>query len=122
MIRKRPLNNEYLYKKFRNRVANEIKASKKLYHQFVSEHKGNMKMLWLGICSIINIKQSTFSGIPQLIVDSNKITEPKEIASALNKYFVNVPQQINKDILRTKKFPIDYLNDHVGNSYFSEPR
>ena len=30
MIRKRTLDNEYLYKKFRNRVANEIKASKKL--------------------------------------------------------------------------------------------
>ena len=30
MIRKRTLDNEYLYKKFRNRVANEIKASKKV--------------------------------------------------------------------------------------------
>ena len=56
-------------------------------------------MLWLGIRSVINIKQI----IPQLIVDNNKITEPKEIASALNKYFVNVPQQINKDIPRTRR-------------------
>ena len=60
MIRKRTLNNEYLYKKFRNRVANEIKVSKKnYYHQFFSEHKGNMKMLLSGIRSVINIKQST---------------------------------------------------------------
>ena len=29
MIRKRTLHNEYSYKKFRNRVVNEIKASKK---------------------------------------------------------------------------------------------
>ena len=68
-----------------------------------------MKMLWSGIRLVINIKQSTLSGIPQLIVDSNKITEPKEIASALNKYFVNVPQQINKNIPRTKKSPMDYF-------------
>ena len=55
MIRKRTLDNEYLYKKFRNRVANEIKASKKsYYYQFFSEHKGNMKMLWSGIRSFIN--------------------------------------------------------------------
>ena len=79
-------------------------------------------MLWSGIRSVINIKQSTLSGISQLIVDSNNITEPKEIASALNKYFVNVPLQINKDIPRSKKSPMDYFNDHVGNSFFlSEP-
>ena len=121
--RKRTLDNEYLYKKFRNRVVNEIKASEKsYYHQFFSEHKGNMKMLWSGgIRSVINIKQSTWSGIHQLIVDSNKITEPKEIASALNKYFVNVPQQINKDMPRTKKSPMDYLNDRVRNSFFLSP-
>ena len=77
-----------------------------------------MKMLWSGIRSVINIKQSTLSGIPQLIVDRNKITEPKEIASSLNKYFVNVRQQINKDTPRTKKSPMDYLNDPVGNSFF----
>ena len=70
-------------------------------------------MLWSGIRSVINIKQSTLSGISQLIVNSNKITEPKEIASALNKYFVNVPQQINKDIPRSKKSPMDYFNDRV---------
>ena len=58
------------------------------------------------------------SGIPQLIVVSNKITELKEIASALNKYFVNVPQRINKDIPRTKKFRMEYFNDLVGNSFF----
>ena len=80
MIRKRTLDNEYLYKKFKNRVANKIKASKKSYnHQFFSEHKGNIKMLWSAIRSVINIKQSTLSGIRQLIVDSNKITEPKEV-------------------------------------------
>ena len=57
----------------------------------------------------------------QLIVDSNKITEPKEIASALNKYSVNVPQQINKDIPRTKKSPMDYFNDRAGHSFFLSP-
>ena len=80
-----------------------------------------MKMLWSDIRSVINIKQSTLSGIPQLIVDRNKITEPKEIATSLNKYFVNVPQQINKDISRAKKSPMDYLNDRVGNSFFLSP-
>ena len=49
------------------------------------------------------------------------MTGPKEIASALNKCFVNVPQQIYKDIPRTKKSPMDYLNDCVENSFFLSP-
>ena len=31
---------------------------------------------------------------------------------------MNVPQQINKNIPRTIKSPIDYHNDRVGNSFF----
>ena len=34
---------------------------------------------------------------------------------------MNVPQQINKDICRTEKSPMDYLNDCVGNSFFLSP-
>ena len=59
MKRKFTIENEYLYKKFRNRVANELKASRKLYyHKFFEEHKCNMKMLWSGIRSIINLRQN----------------------------------------------------------------
>ena len=122
MIRRRTIENEYLYKRFRNRIANEIKASKKrYYHQFFSEHSGNMKMLWSGIRSIINIKKTALSGISQLVVDGNKITDPKEIASSLNKYFVSVPEQVDKDIPRTNKSPMDYLNHCVQNSFFLSP-
>ena len=54
MKRKFTIENEYLYKKFQNRVANELKASRKLYyHKFFEEHKCNMKLLWSGIRSII---------------------------------------------------------------------
>ena len=34
---------------------------------------------------------------------------------------MNVPQQINKDIPRSKKSPMDYFNDRVGNSFFLSP-
>ena len=61
-------NNEYLYKKFRNRVVNELRTSKtKYYNQYFAEHKSNMKMLWSGIKSIINIKNIKFNAISQLV-------------------------------------------------------
>ena len=48
---------KYLYKKFRNRVVNELKSSRiNYYNYYVTEHKSNMKMLWNSIKSIINIK------------------------------------------------------------------
>ena len=48
-------NTEYLYKKFRNRI---VKSSKiKYYNQYFTDHKSNMKKLWSGIKSIINIKK-----------------------------------------------------------------
>ena len=103
MKRKFTIENEYLYKKFRNRVANELKASRKLYyHKFFEEHKCNMKMLWSGIRSIINLRQNDSPSFSQLIVDDKKVNDPKSIANTLNQYFVNIPKQVNKDIPRTR--------------------
>ena len=34
---------------------------------------------------------------------------------------MNVPQQINKGIPRSKKSSMDYFNDRVGNSFFLSP-
>ena len=46
MKRKFTIENEYLHNKFRNRVANDLKASGKLYyHKFFEERKCNTKTL-----------------------------------------------------------------------------
>ena len=75
-----------------------------------------MKKLWSGIRSIINIKHKTTLNISQLVMDGTVVTDPKHIASAFNRYFVNVPQQVDKAIPRTKKSPVDYLKDRNGHS------
>ena len=50
---------EYLHKKFRNKVVSEIGKSKNDYYsQYFARHKSNMKMLWSGIRSIINVKSN----------------------------------------------------------------
>ena len=122
MKHKFTIENEYLYKKFRNRVASELKASYKLYyHKFFEEHKCNMKMLWSGIRSIINLRQNDSPSFSQLIVNGKKVNDPKSIASTLNQYFVNVPKQVNKDIPRTRKCLLDYLSNPVENSLSLKP-
>ena len=62
--RKYSINNEYFYKKFRNRVVNELKTGRvRYYDQYFTEHKNNTKMLWSGIRSIINVKNNRLKHI-----------------------------------------------------------
>ena len=75
-----------------------------------------MKTLWSGIRSVINIKHKTTLNISQLVMDGTVVTDPRHIASAFNRYFVNVPQQVDKAIPRTKESPVDYLKDRNGHS------
>ena len=63
-----------------------------------------MKKLWSGIRLIINIKHKTTLNISQIVMGGTVVTDPKQIASAFNRYFVNVPQQVDKAIPRTKNY------------------
>ena len=77
-----------------------------------------MTKFWSGIRSIINIKHKATLNISQLVMDGTVVTDPKHTASAFNRYFVNVPQPVDKAIPRTKKSLIDYLKDRNGRSIF----
>ena len=122
-FKRRPtIENGCLYKKFRNRVVNELKASRAAYHQrYFRSHKDNMKKLWSGIRSIINIKQNCCFQVSQLMVEGSQIIDPRKIASAFIQYFVKVPKQVDKEIPRTMKSPMDYLINRIGNSFFLKP-
>ena len=95
--KKYTLQNEYLYKKFRNRVVNELRTSKIDYcKKYFTEHRDSIKMLWNGIRSIINVQNSKFNNISQIIQNGQIIKNPKDIAESLNQYFVNVADNIRK--------------------------
>ena len=102
-------------------MVNELKASRAAYHQrYFQSHKDNMKKLWSGIRSIINIKQNCGFQVSQLMVEGSHINDAQKIASAFNQYFVNVPKKVDKEIPRTMKSPMDYLTNRIGNSFFSK--
>ena len=82
-------NGEYLYKKFRNRVVSELRSSRiKYYNFYFIEHKSNMKMLWSGIRSIINIKNKKMFNISQLVQNGKVAQDPKQIAQIFNFFFL----------------------------------
>ena len=118
MKRKPTVDNEHLYKKFRNRVANELKASRSVNHnRYFQTHKDYIRKLWSGIRSIINIKQNVDFQVSQLTVNNIEVTDLPKIASEFNTYFTNVPKQVDKGIPFTRKSPMDYLQNRVDNSF-----
>ena len=57
MVKSPSAASKYLYSKFRNHVISEQCKSKTEYYQnYFEKHKANMKMLWTGIKSIVNLK------------------------------------------------------------------
>ena len=54
----------------------------------------------------------------QIIQNGQTIENPKDIAEYLNQYFVNVAENIDKEIPRTRKCPLDYMGVRNISSFF----
>ena len=112
-----------LYKKFRNRVSNELKESKARYfHNYFSTNSQNMKKLWAGIKTIISHKSSTSSSINKIKGKNGNVTsDPSKMSNIFNDFYVNVADGITKTIPLTPKSPLDYLSNRMCNSLFLTP-
>ena len=113
-----------LYKKFRNRVANSLKVSKTSYsYDYFQKNSNNMKQLWSGIKSVIDVRKSSNINVISKLKDSNGNTtsDPAVIANIFNKFFVNVSHDIAKNIPRSNKSPLSFMGGRVGNSLFTAP-
>ena len=78
----------YLYKKFRNRIVKDMKESKsKYYNLYFSSNKHNMKKLWSGIRSILNVGKCKDSYITSILENNKSIDNPSDIANNFNNFF-----------------------------------
>ena len=82
--------NKYLYHKFRNRAVSEQRQGKIHYFKnYFEVHKTNMKMLWSGIKSIVNMKaKSQLSQISHLLDNGKRIDDPVKMANVFNHFFL----------------------------------
>ena len=73
--------NKYLYCKFRNRVVFEQRKGKiKYFQSYFEKNKTNMKMLWTGIKSIVNVKaKNQISQISHLLDNGSQVNDPVKI-------------------------------------------
>ena len=110
---------EYLCNKFRKKVVFETRKSRNdYYNNYFNTHKNNMKKLWSGIRSVVNVSSKSGSCMSWLIQDDKEIDDPKKMASIFNKFFVNVSQKVTSGIPRTRKCFLDYLRQRNGRSLF----
>ena len=101
---------EYLYKNIRNKVISEIRENEtEYYNHYFTVHNSNMKKMWSGIRSIINMNKKAGSRISHLTHNGKEISDRMKMANIFNDYFVNVAQKIYEKIPRTRKSPLDYL-------------
>ena len=113
-----------LYKKFRNRVSVSLNESKASYfYDYFQKNSNNMKQLWSGIKSVIDVRRSSNINVISKLKDSsgNTTSDPLVIANIFNKFFVNVSHDITKNIPRSNKSPVDFMGDKIGNSFFTAP-
>ena len=90
---------EYLYKKFRNKVVSEIRENKiEYYNRYFTFDNSNMKKMWSGIWSIINMNKKAGSSISHLTHNGKEIGDPMKMANIFNNYFVNVAKKIDEKI------------------------
>ena len=113
-----------LYKKLKNRVTNSLKSSKSsYYYNYFQQNSNNMKELWSGIKSIIDIRKSNNINIINKLKDStgNITSDPAVIANIFDEFFVNVSNNITKSIPKTFKSPMNFMGSRVGHSFFTAP-
>ena len=85
----------------RNNISYETQQKKKEYYkQYFTRYKKNLKKLWNGIRTVINVKSKNYA-YPTCIEDKDTIiTTPKEISQSFNEYFSTVADKI----LEKRKF------------------
>ena len=110
------------YKELRNEIVKLCRESKlSYYQQYFTENVKNSKKMWLGIKSIINIKNSSKTSPSSLMVDGELSHDPKIIANAFNKYFSSIAIDLQNQIHYNGLDFSKYLNERCNHSFFITP-
>ena len=112
-------------KLIRNTKFLEMLATKRSKHTYFSSffqnHINDLKNTWKGIKRIISLKDSS-STVPCAIIEDNiSLTNPKDIADAINNYFSSVATGIQSSIKHSRNKFFDFLPQIVINSFFINP-
>ena len=114
--------NENLYKKYKNKLNQVIKVSKKIYYEEqLIKYKHNTKMVWRTQNEILNRGRRNTKPPNEFIGNNTTdiIKDPSKIANSFNEYFVNIGPKLAKDITNNPDKTFDkYLTNNYKDSMF----
>ena len=111
----------YLHKKSRNSVVKDVTANKSDYFKnYFLCNKNNMKKVWSGIRSIINISKVKADYILSILESGKTVDNPCAIANIFNNnyFFVNVGKNTDKDIPCGNCCPTSFLKGNFTWQFF----
>ena len=114
--------NKLAYTTFKNRLTRLLrKAEADYYLERVDAKKKNIRSLWQIYGPIINpsrVKQS--NNIEKIQVNNTVLTDKKDIANALNNYFINIGPQLLKNTGNSTDY-LQYLKNNQASSFYMHP-
>ena len=114
---------EKSFKKYCNEIADLIKINRKSHYQkFFEENKRKSKAILQGINNIIYSKKSNRINTPSsLLIEANTITDSQDISEHFNNFFTSLGQDLQKNIVPTKKHFSDYLKAPNTDTFHISP-
>ena len=115
-------NLEVRYRLYRNQIVSLIKTSKKLHMQnYFMANSRNMRKTWLGIKSIINVKNTCNFTPSHIVKNGVAFTEPKSIANRFNEFFSTIGNKVQDKVYSDHVSFENFLNNPSHDSIFLTP-
>ena len=106
------------FKKLRNKVTFSIRKSENEYFKlFFDKNRNNATLIWKGIRQLITLKSKSKVDPNIVKVKGKDITNPTEIANALNNFFINTGPNLSKTILDSNEPFKNFLKNSSLNSF-----
>ena len=110
------------YKIYRNKIATLTRVCKENYYQcFFENNKTNLKKIWSGIRSILNMKNTKANDKYSLLIDKALTTNEKNSANHFNTFFTSIVQKLVNKIPPTHNNFENFLKNENKMSFFIGP-
>lgn len=115
--------NKVTFNRLRNKVTKLIRSKKKSYYELkFNELRGDIKRTWSLINNVIGTSVNNKRGnILKLNVNNNIITDPQDIANALNDHFATVGTKIANSFSSAPSGYMEFLSGSYPHSFFLSP-
>ena len=110
------------YKLYRYKLNSPIKSSKKNnYTKYFTKHELNSKKTWNGINELLGKKQKRFEDNISLCINEEMITNQKQVANTLNKFFIEIGEKLSKNLGNEINTLGHYLNNPIKDNFYNNP-